>query len=338
MEKTASIFVAGHRGLVGSALVRELSAHGYSNLVLKGREEVDLTRQSEVEHLFSNHQIDCVLLAAAKVGGILYNQTHQADFLYENLQIAANVVHSAATHGVKKLVYLGSSCIYPKHATQPISEDALLTGALEPTNEAYAIAKIAGLKLCEKYFTQYGKRFVAVMPTNLYGPNDNFHPERSHVIPALMRRFHEAKIARAPEVVIWGTGSPMREFLHVDDLARAVRVVMECYESSSPLNIGTGEDCSIAELAALMKETVGYEGAITFDTTKPDGTPRKVLNVARMKSLGWEPQRTLDEGLRETYQWALRNGVFQSDLREEHPVITKAPADHRTEVTGRVGH
>lgn len=308
MKLNEQIFVAGHRGLVGSAVVRDLSARGFTNIVTRTRDELDLSDQMAVERFFRENQIDHVILAAAKVGGILYNNSHQADFLYENLITALNVIHASAENGVKKLLFLGSSCIYPKFAPQPIQESSLLTGPLEPTNEGYAVAKIAGLKLCEKYQAQYGKCFISVMPTNLYGPNDNFHPENSHVIPGMMRRFHEAKKHDLPEVVIWGTGTPKREFLYVDDLASAVYVLMERYTEPTTINVGTGEDCSILALATEMKEVVGYMGKISLDTSKPDGTPRKVLDVARMKSLGWEPKTTLADGLARTYEWSLKNG------------------------------
>jgi len=310
MERNSRIFVAGHKGLVGSAITRELGRLGYTSILTRERKELDLLDQSAVHDFFRNEAIDYVFLSAAKVGGILYNQTHQADFLYENLTISSNVIHASAEYGVKKLLYLGSSCIYPKYATQPIREEELLSGPLEPTNEGYALAKIVGLKLCEKYRSQYGKRFVSVMPTNLYGQNDRFHPEHSHVIPALMRRFHDAKLSNAEEVVIWGTGEPKREFLHVDDLASALMVVMDHYEENKTINIGTGVDCTIAELAEMLKRVVGFKGEIRFDTTKPDGTPRKVLDVSRMKALGWEPRINFEEGLRDTYLWALKEGIF----------------------------
>jgi GDP-L-fucose synthase len=298
----AKIFVAGHRGLVGSALVRRLRLEGYDNLVTSPRRELDLLNQAAVDSFFAQQNIDVVLLAAARVGGILANSQFQADFLYENLMIAANVIRAAANTKVKKLVFLGSSCIYPKLATQPIDETSLLTGSLEPTNEGYAIAKIAGLKLCELYRRQYDKDFVSVMPTNLYGPGDNFDPDNSHVIPGLMRRFHEAHLNHREKVSVWGSGSPKREFLYVDDLASAVLMVMNRYSDAETINIGTGEDITICELASLMKKTIGYQGEIEFDSSKPDGTPRKVLNVTKIKALGWTPQVRLEKGLRETYQ------------------------------------
>lgn len=308
----SKIFVAGHKGLVGSAIVRRLSAYGFTNLVLRSKEELDLIDQRSVREFFRDERIDFVFVCAAKVGGILHNSRHQADFLYENLMISANVIQSAAEYNVKKLLYLGSSCIYPKFAEQPIKEDCLLSGPLEPTNEGYAVAKIAGLKLCEKFQQQYGKCFVSVMPTNMYGPNDNFHPDHSHVIPGMMRRFHEARMSRTPQVVVWGTGSPRREFLYSDDFAEAALTVMETYDKPETLNVGTGDDVTIRELAFTMAKVVGYQGEIVFDTSKPDGTPRKVLDVTRMKSLGWEPAVSLEVGLRMAYEWALQHSVFDS--------------------------
>jgi len=304
--------VAGHRGLVGSALVRCLTRHGFVNVVTRSRSELDLLDQARVHAFFADQQIDYVFLSAAKVGGILFNQECQADFLYENLMISANVIHASAEYGVKKLLYLGSSCIYPKLAPQPIREESLLSGPLEPTNEGYALAKIAGLKLCEKYHQQYGKHFISVMPTNLYGPNDNYHPSHSHVIPGMMRRFHEAKMTNQPEVVIWGTGTPRREFLFVDDLAEATLVLMERYDEPHTINVGTGQDCSILELAQLMKEVVGFPGTIGLDPTRPDGTPRKLLDVSRITALGWRPTHHLRDGLAEAYRSALDAGVFQA--------------------------
>jgi GDP-L-fucose synthase len=285
--------------------VRCLSRHGYRNLIVRTRAELDLLDQGAVNRFFAEQQIDFVFVVAAKVGGILHNSRHQADFLYENLMISASLIKAAADHGVQKLLYTGSSCIYPKHSPQPIQEESLLSGPLEPTNEGYALAKIAGLKLCEKFHQQYGKCFVSVMPTNMYGPNDNFHPAHSHVIPGMMRRFHEAKVQGAPAVEVWGTGSPRREFLYVDDFAEAALVVMERYDEPSTINVGTGEDVTIRHLAEQMKAVVGYEGEIVFDTTKPDGTPRKVLDVSRIKALGWQPSVVLPEGLARAYSWAL---------------------------------
>jgi|688.fasta_scaffold331055_1 GDP-L-fucose synthase len=310
LHHDARIFVAGHGGLVGSSIVRKLKGLGFSNLALKSRRELDLTDQLAVERFFRDEHIDFVFLAAAKVGGILYNSRFPVEFLYENLMIAANVINSSANYGVKKLLYLGSSCIYPKLAQQPISEDALLSGPLEPSNEGYALAKIAGLKLCEKYNLQYGKKFVSVMPTNMYGPNDNYHPEHSHVIPGMMRRFHEAKVGGLPSVTVWGTGAPKREFLHVDDFASAALVVMEHYNGAGTLNVGTGQDVTIRELAEVIKRVVGYSGEIVFDTSKPDGTPRKVLDVTKIKKLGWSPEINLEEGLLQAYHWATDSGAF----------------------------
>ncbi|MCB0328008.1 MAG: GDP-L-fucose synthase [Bdellovibrionales bacterium] len=308
MEKDSRIYVAGHGGLVGSAVMAALKEQGYSDVIGRSRAELNLLNQAAVHRFFEEQQIDYCIVAAAKVGGILYNLSNQADFLYENLVIETNVIHAAAEHGVKKLLLLGSSCIYPKMAPQPIKEDYLMTGPLEPTNEGYAIAKIAGLKLCEKYWEQYGKRFTSVMPTNLYGPGDNFHPDHSHVIPGMMRRFHEAKLSGKPDVTIWGTGSPRREFLFIEDLAEAIIVLMDKYEEPTTINVGTGIDCSILDLAELMKKTVGFEGEIKTDPSKPDGTPRKVLDVSRIKALGWKPNHSLEQGLKRTYEWALKNG------------------------------
>jgi GDP-L-fucose synthase len=311
MNKTR-IYVAGHRGMVGSALVRQLAQRPEVELVLRSRQELNLSRQQEVEQFFQVENIDQVYLAAAKVGGIHANNTYPADFIYENLMIEANIIHSAYGAGVKRLLFLGSSCIYPKFAQQPIAETELLQGALECTNEPYAIAKIAGIKLCESYNRQHGTQYRSVMPTNLYGFNDNFHPENSHVIPALMRRFHEAKLADDAEVTVWGSGTPMREFLHVDDMAAASIHVMEMDDTAyqqlvppmlSHINVGTGSDCTIAQLAELMAEVVGYQGKIVFDASKPDGTPRKLLDISRIRSLGWEPQISLPDGLKSTYEW-----------------------------------
>ncbi|HCM38642.1 MAG: GDP-fucose synthetase [Bdellovibrionales bacterium GWA1_52_35] len=310
MGPDSRVFVAGHCGLVGSALVRCLEKKQYTNIVVRKRDELDLLNQSAVNKFFAENQIEFVFLAAAKVGGIQANNTYPADFLYENLVIETNVIHAAASHKVSKLLFLGSSCIYPREAPRPIREESLLTGPLEFTNEAYAIAKIAGLKMCETYKRQYGHRFISAMPTNLYGPFDNFHPVNSHVIPGMMRRFHEAKIARAPTVSVWGSGLPLREFLHVDELADALYLLMQKYEAPETINVGTGEDCSISELAAKMKAAVEYTGEVIFDPSKPDGTFRKVLEISKIKSLGWTPRIALSSGLRDTYQWALRSGVF----------------------------
>lgn len=306
------IFVAGHKGMVGSALVRQLEQRQAVELVTRDRSELNLLDQAAVQEFFDQENIDQVYLAAAKVGGIHANNTYPAEFIYENLMIEANIIHSAHLAGVQKLLFLGSSCIYPKMAEQPMKEEALLTGPLEPTNEPYAIAKIAGIKLCESYNRQYGRDYRSVMPTNLYGPNDNFHPENSHVIPAMMRRFHEAKEAGASKVVVWGTGKPMREFLHVDDMAAASVHVMnldnDTYQANtqpmlSHINVGTGVDCTIRELAETMKQVVGFEGEIVFDTSKPDGTPRKLMDVCRLKGLGWQSKLTLRAGLSDTYAW-----------------------------------
>ena len=314
MDKEGKIFVAGHRGLVGSAVVRELESKGYSNLILRTRQELDLLDQRAVLSFFQLLRPDYVVLAAAKVGGILFNQRCQADFLYENLVTATNVINSAYVHNTKKLMFLGSSCIYPRMAPQPIHEGALLSGPLESTNEGYAVAKIAGLKLCEKYNQQYGREFISVMPTNLYGPGDNFHPEHSHVIPGMMRRFHEAKLQGASTVTVWGTGTPRREFLHVDDLAKALVRLMEDYSSPEIINVGTGVDVTLRELAETMRSVVGFEGKIEFDITRPDGTPRKVLDVSKIRALGWEPSYSLIDGLRMTYDWAIRQGEFEQKL------------------------
>ena len=310
------IFVAGHKGMVGSAICRQLEAIGDCELIVKSRHELNLLDQAAVNAFFQSENIDQVYLAAAKVGGIIANNTYPANFIYENLMIESNIIHSAFSAGVKQLLFLGSSCIYPKLAEQPMREDALLTGILEPTNEPYAIAKIAGIKLCESYNRQYGVDYRSVMPTNLYGENDNFHPENSHVIPAMMRRFHEAKLAVAPEVVVWGTGRPMREFLHVNDMAEASVFVMNLDKATydentqpmlSHINVGTGVDCTIAELAETLVAVIGYEGKVVYDTTKPDGTPRKLMDVSRLKAMGWQADVSLRDGLAETYQWFLAN-------------------------------
>ncbi|RIY32132.1 GDP-fucose synthetase [Psittacicella hinzii] len=309
-----NVFVAGHQGMVGSAICRQLSQDKNVNLITRSRAELDLTNQQAVHDFFVAHKIDQVYLAAAKVGGIHANNTYPADFIYQNLMLECNVIHAAHQAGVEKLLFLGSSCIYPKFAEQPIKEEALLTGVLEPTNEPYALAKIAGIKLCESYNRQYGRDYRSVMPTNLYGINDNFHPENSHVIPALIRRFHEAKEQQLPQVVAWGTGAPRREFLHVDDMARACVHVMSLDKQTyagvteptlSHLNVGTGEDLTIKSLTELVAKVVGYQGEIVWDTTKPDGTPRKLLDISKLKSLGWEPQIALEEGLKATYHWYL---------------------------------
>lgn len=310
------IFIAGHKGMVGSALVRQLSQDSLNVLITADRQSLDLLNQQAVNDFFTQQQIDEVYLAAAKVGGIHANNEYPAQFIYENLMIEANIIHAAHTHNVQQLLFLGSSCIYPKLAPQPMREDALLTGELECTNEPYAIAKIAGIKLCESYNRQYGRDYRSVMPTNLYGENDNFHPENSHVIPALLRRFHEAKLANAPVVNAWGTGKPMREFLYVDEMAAASIFVMnletatyqrETQPMLSHINVGTGIDCTIKELTETVAKVVGYQGEIHWDTTKPDGTPRKLMDVSRLERLGWKAQMSLEDGLTKTYAWFLAN-------------------------------
>ena len=303
------VFVAGHRGLVGSGIVRRLEALSEHTVLVRRRDELDLTDVRAVDAFFADASPTHVILAAAKVGGIKANDTYPAEFIRDNLAIQTNVIHSAWTHGVQKLVFLGSSCIYPRLAPQPMQEDALLTGALEPTNQWYAVAKIAGIKMCQAYRRQYGFNAISLMPTNLYGPNDNFSVEGSHVLPALIRRFHEAKLQQAREVVIWGTGTPMREFLHVDDLAAAVVHLMDHYDGEDIVNIGTGTDVTIAELAHLIREVVGFDGDITFDATKPDGTPRKLLDVSRAARLGWRASIPLKDGIESTYRWFLTHAA-----------------------------
>jgi GDP-L-fucose synthase len=307
MEKDAKIYVAGHRGLVGSAIMRKLKKEGYNNLVYRRSSELDLRRQEKVEEFFKEEKPEYVILAAAKVGGIQANDTYSAEFLYDNLMIESNVIDAAYQNDVKKLLFLGSSCIYPKFADQPMKEDYLLSGKLESTNEGYAVAKITGIKLCEHYNKQYGTNFISAMPTNLYGPNDNFDLETSHVLPALIRKFHEAKINDEDEVVIWGTGKPRREFLHVDDLADALLFLMNNYAGGQFVNVGVGKDISILELAKLIKGIVGFEGEIVNDLSKPDGTPRKLLDVTRLNDLGWEAQISLEKGIKDTYQWFKEN-------------------------------
>lgn len=302
MEKSAKIYVAGHRGMVGSAIYRKLVKEGYSNLITRTSAELDLRNQQAVADFFSLEKPDYVILAAAKVGGIIANNTYRADFLYENLAIQNNVIHQAHLTGVKKLMFLGSSCIYPKLAPQPLKEDYLLTGLLEETNEPYAIAKIAGIKMCDAYRAQYGCNFISVMPTNLYGYNDNYHPQNSHVLPALIRKFHEAKTNNTPEVVVWGSGSPMREFLFADDLADACYFLMDSYNEPNLINIGTGVDLTIKDLALLVKKVTGFEGDLTFDSTKPDGTPRKLMDVSKLHGLGWKHKVELEEGIKLAYQ------------------------------------
>ena len=314
MNKSDKIYIAGHRGLVGSAIVRQLKSRGFTNLLMRTHREIDLTNQAQVQTFFEQEKPDYVILAAAKVGGIHANNTCPADFIYQNMMIEANVVNSAYESKVKRLLFLGSTCIYPKSVEQPMREDALLTDVLESTNEPYALAKIAGIKLCESYNRQHGTDFRSVMPTNLYGVNDNFHPENSHVIPALMRRFHEAKVNGDAEVVVWGTGSAMREFLYVDDMAEASLFVLELDEKTyqantksmlSHINVGTGKDVTIKEMAEAIKEVVGFKGNLTFDTTKPDGSPRKLIDVSRLSSMGWNYSVSLEEGLKKTYNWYL---------------------------------
>ena len=302
MEKSAKIYIAGHRGMVGSAIHRKLVQEGYSNIITRTSAELDLRDQQAVTDFFTLEKPEYVFLAAAKVGGIVANNTYRADFLYENLAIQNNVIHQAYKNEVKKLMFLGSSCIYPKLAPQPLKEEYLLTGLLEETNEPYAIAKIAGIKMCDAYRDQYQSNFISVMPTNLYGYNDNYHPQNSHVMPALIRKFHEAKINSTPEVVVWGSGSPMREFLFADDLADACYFLMENYDEPNLINIGTGVDLTIKDLALLIKKVVGYDGELSFDSTKPDGTPRKLMDVSKLHGLGWQHQIDLEEGIKLAYQ------------------------------------
>lgn len=307
MEKSAKIYVAGHRGMVGSAIVRRLRQEGYENLLVRSHKELDLTCQEQVERFFTNECPEYVFLAAAKVGGIAANAGAPADFMYENMAIEMNVIHAAWKNDVKRLLFLGSSCIYPRMAPQPMPESCLLTSSLEPTNEAYALAKISGLKYCEYLNRQYGTDYISCMPTNLYGPNDNYHPEHSHVLPALIRRFHEAKESGASEVVCWGDGSPLREFLYVDDLADACVFLMNSYSGNETVNVGTGKELSIKELAELVARTVGYEGEITWDSLRPNGTPRKLLDVSKLESLGWRYKTELEEGVRLAYEDFLSN-------------------------------
>lgn len=307
MDKSAKIYVAGHNGLVGSSILRNLKKQGYTNLIYRSSKELDLRNQLEVSDFFRIEKPDYVFLAAAKVGGIIANNTYPADFIRENLLIQTNVIDASYQNGAKKLLFLGSTCIYPKLAPQPMKEEYLLTGELEPTNDAYAIAKIAGIIMCKSYNRQYGTKFISVMPTNLYGPNDNFNLTTSHVLPALIRKFHDAKEQGLPFVEVWGTGSPKREFLHSDDMADACIYLMNYYEGNDIVNIGVGKDISIKELAELIKEIVGFEGEINFDPSKPDGTPRKLVDVTRLNSLGWEAKISLRDGLKETYNWFLNN-------------------------------
>jgi GDP-L-fucose synthase len=316
MKLHAPIYVAGHRGLAGGAILRRLRAEGASNVITRSRDELDLTRQADVEAFFERERPAYVFLAAARVGGIQANADRPAEFITENLQIQTNVIHAAWRHAVEKLLFLGSSCIYPRLAPQPIPESALLSGPLEETNQAYAVAKIAGLKTVEAYRRQHGFRGISLMPTNLYGPDDNFDRDRSHVLPALMRRFHEAKRDGLDRVTVWGSGTPRREFLHADDLADAALLLMREYDAAEIVNVGCGEDLSIADLARLMAEVVGYDGAIEFDPSMPDGTPRKLLDVSRLRSLGWEPKISLKEGLRSVYRWYVTEGPGAADIGE----------------------
>ena len=312
MNNDARIYVAGHQGLVGSAVVRRLRALGYGNLLLARRDELELTRQADVDQWFAAHRPEVVILAAARVGGIHANNSYPADFIRDNLEVQNNVIDAAYRHGTRKLTFLGSSCIYPKHAPQPMNEDCLLTGPLEPTNEWYAIAKIAGIKMCQAYRRQHGFDAISLMPTNLYGPGDNFSLENSHVLPALIAKFDAAKRGAQQSVVVWGTGTPRREFLYVDDLADAVVFLTRNYSDAGPINVGTGTDVTIRELASLVGKAVGFQGELVFDTSKPDGTPRKLLDVTRLNALGWRASTALEEGLRATYAWFCAN---QSQLR-----------------------
>lgn len=317
MDRTSKIFVAGHRGLAGSAIVRRLVSDGYQNILTVSHDELDLCDERAVEEFFESHRPEYVFLAAAKVGGILANSSFPVDFMVDNLRIQMSVLRQAHKYSARKLMFLGSSCIYPKFAKQPIVEEELLSGFLEPTNEAYAIAKISGIKLCEYMNRQHGTEFMSVMPTNLYGPNDNFDLETSHVLPALLRKFHEAKVLGKSEVVVWGSGTPKREFLHVDDLANAVVYLMQNFKQSDIggyVNVGTGQDIAVCDLAFLIGSVVGYEGEIVFDTSKPDGTPRKVLDISRLRDLGWEPTIALPDGIRRTYEWALSSGYLTNGL------------------------
>ena len=307
MKTNDKIYIAGHNGMVGSAIYRKLREQGYNNIITRSSSELDLRNQQSVAEFFEQEKPDYVFLAAAKVGGILANNTYRAEFIYDNIMIESNIIHQAYQNDVTKLLFLGSSCIYPKHAPQPMNEDHLLSGYLEPTNEPYAIAKIAGIKLCENYMDQYGCNFISAMPTNLYGPNDNYDLQNSHVLPALIRKFHEAKEAGKPEVEIWGTGKPMREFLHVDDMAEACLFLMQNYDGKQFVNIGTGKDITIRELAETIMETVGYQGNLTFNTDKPDGTPRKLMDVSKIHNLGWQHKIDLKEGIEKTYQDFLNN-------------------------------
>ncbi|MFC1842058.1 GDP-L-fucose synthase family protein [Candidatus Dependentiae bacterium] len=310
MKLDSKIYVAGHKGLVGSAITRELKKMGFTNIVTRSSKELDLRDQKQVELFFQQEQPKFIFLAAAKVGGIKANNDYPADFIYDNLMIQTNVIQNAYKYGVKKLLFLGSSCIYPKMCPQPIKEEYLLTGALEPTNDAYAIAKIAGIKMCQSYNKQYGTQFIACMPTNLYGPHDNFNPITSHVMPALLRKFYEAKKENKPHVTIWGSGSPYREFLHVNDLAKGCIFLMQNYNGQKIVNIGTGLDLTIKDLALTIKNIIGYQGKLVFDTSKPDGTPKKQLNIDRIRQLGWSPTISLVDGIKSTIQWCVKNKIF----------------------------
>lgn len=305
IKKTAKIYIAGHKGLLGSALLEEFSRQSYENLIFKSRAELDLTRQGQVEDFFKTRQPEIVIMAAAKVGGIHANSAYPADFLYENLLIESNIIHSSYLNGAKKLLFFGSACSYPRECPQPAKEEYLLTGALEPTNEAYAIAKIAGIKMCASYNKQYGTNFISVIPANMYGPGDNFNPEASHVIPAMIRKFHEAKINQEPSVVVWGTGRPLRDFIYVDDVVNACLFLLKVYNGSGIINIGSSSEISIREIAFMAKEVTGYSGDIIFDTAKPDGMPRKVLDAAKIRKLGWQAKTPLKEGIAKTYAWYL---------------------------------
>ena len=316
MNTNSKIYVAGHRGMVGSAIIRRLQQSGFNNIITRSSKELDLKNQQAVETFFVSEKPEYVFLAAAKVGGIVANNTYRADFIYENIMIQSNVIHYSYLNNVKKLLFLGSSCIYPKMAPQPLKEEYLLTGLLESTNEPYAIAKIAGIKMCDAYRSQYGCNYISVMPTNLYGPNDNYDLKNSHVLPALIRKFHTAKIQNQPAVEIWGTGSPMREFLHVDDLADACFYLMQNYNEPGLINIGVGEDLSIKDLALLVKKIVGYTGELKFDTTKPDGTPRKLMDVSKLHSFGWKHKISLEKGISAVYEEV--KGLFNMELMEKH--------------------
>jgi GDP-L-fucose synthase len=326
MKPGDCVYVAGHRGLVGSALVRRLEAEGFGGLLLRTRAELDLTDGGAVDRFFAEERPQYVFLAAAKVGGIVANDTYPADFIRDNLAIQLNVIDAAHRHGAEKLLFLGSSCVYPKHAPQPMKEEHLLTGPLEPTNEAYAIAKIAGIRMCEAYRRQHGARFISVMPTNLYGPNDNFDLETSHVLPALIRRFHEAKVAGAPSVTLWGTGTPRREFLHVDDLADACVHLMRTYDEAGLVNIGWGRDIGIRELAGLVARIVGYEGELAWDASRPDGTPRKLLDTSRLTALGWTPRIALEDGIRRTHEWFVGEAGTDPDHRAAAVAAAQGPS------------